>query len=95
MLRRFLLEGRAFILKFARTSIGALNEHFLHHRRHSRSTRDCGLPRTACLNKRTIRLSSCGPFNRCLTVFVTSAVNLMKRGTLRDYTSQLIAALQP
>jgi hypothetical protein len=28
MPRRFLLEGRAFILKFAHTSIGALNEHF-------------------------------------------------------------------
>jgi hypothetical protein len=38
MLRRFLLEGRAFILKFTRTSIGAHNEHFLHHRRRGRST---------------------------------------------------------
>jgi len=28
MLRRFLLEGRAFILNFACTSIGAHNEHF-------------------------------------------------------------------
>ena len=81
MLRRFLLEGRAFILKFTRTSIGAHNEHFLHHRRRGRSTRDCRLPRTACLNKRAIRLSSCGPFNSRLTVMV--AVTFSNRLVLK------------
>jgi hypothetical protein len=61
------------ILKFARTSIGAHNEHFLHHRRRGRNPRDCRHPRTTCLNKRAIRLSSCGPFKSRLTAFVTSA----------------------
>ena len=43
-----------FIFKFARTSIGAHNEHLLHNRRRGRGTRDCRPPRTACLNKRAM-----------------------------------------
>jgi hypothetical protein len=43
-----------FIFKFARTSIGARNEHLLHNRRRGRGTRDCWPPRTACLNKRAM-----------------------------------------
>jgi hypothetical protein len=86
----FLIGGSRFHIEVARTSIGAHNEHFLHHRRRGRNTRDCRLPRTACLNKRSNTRSTLvlRPFNSRLTAFVTSAVNLMK-GTLRDYASNL------
>jgi hypothetical protein len=83
MLRRFLLEGRAFILNFACTSIGAHNEHFLHHRRRGRNTRDRRFPRTACLNigSNTRSTSFLRPFNDRLIAFVASAVYLVKQGT--------------
>lgn len=50
MPRRILLERRAYILEGAHTSIGAHNEHFLHHRRRGRSSRSCGLPWPTRLN---------------------------------------------